>query len=306
MGWYQSTGLIRDEYYEKSVREMLLADPAMQRLFRRLDSDLKLAGAGVIFVDKYGYSIKVRPAIPSCQPKPIYLLLHEAPPTQRTVDYAVKLRTSERESRLLAESVGALLSCSAAVLGWIVVVSGTAAAPITGGASTAMTVLTWSAATASSVQCAAGVGRSASEVFWEGQHTDWLESQEWYTEVMRALDVISLAGVAGAGLSSFKAYKAVRSVSSRSLLEILKGMTRAERKRLTKEIIRVNHPGISNSVLKQMINSGVSPKTFPHETINAALMLHVKDAVGASFSFTGSATSGVISEMVIGVYEVTL
>lgn len=51
------------------------------------------------------------------------------------------------------------------------------------------------------------------------------------TQFMTALDVIPLVGMAGSGLSAFKAFSVARSASSRSLLEILKGMTRAERKR---------------------------------------------------------------------------
>lgn len=296
---------LRNERYDKAVKETMLADPSIQRLLRRLDDDPKLAGAGVIFIDKNRYSVQIRPFTPSCRIQPIHLLLHETPPTERTIDYAVKLRTSERESRVIAESVGALLSCSAAVLGWVVVFGSAGVAPVTGGTSAAITVLTYSAAVASSVQCAVGLTRTVSE-FRGGEMTDWLDSTEWYTEVMRALDVISLAGAASAGLSAFKAYQVARTSSSRSIKSILQGMTREERKRLTREIIKVNYPGISNGALKKMIRSGAFPKIYSRESINTALMLHVKDAIGASFSFTGSAFSGVLGEMVVGVYEATL
>lgn len=120
---------------------------------------------------------------------------------------------------------------------------------------------------------------------------------------MRALDIISLAGAATSALTAFRAYKVTGSASSRSLREVLRGMNRSERKRLTEEIIRINHPNVSNQVLKAMIRSGQYPTRFSNNSINAALMLHVKDAVGATLSFSGSLTSGVLREVVIGVFE---
>jgi len=155
---------------------------------------------------------------------------------------------------------------------------------------------------ASSLQCANGAIRTGSEI-GSGKINDYLDSQEWYQTAITSLDIISLAGAGSASLASFKAYKAVRSVSSRSLLDILKGMSRSERKRMTEEIIRINHPGVSNKVLKQMIQGGVYPKRYSTNSINSALMLHLKDSVGATLSFAGSASSGTIRNFVIGVYE---
>jgi hypothetical protein len=295
---------LRDERYDKAVRETMLADPSVQKLIRRIDDDHKLVGAGIVFIDKNRYSIQLRPFQPSCRLKPIHILLHEVPPAERSVDYAVKLRNNQRESRAIAEGVGALLSCSAAVLGWLVVTGSAGAAPITGGTSAAVTVVSYGAATASSLQCGVAVVRTFDEIAGNGNVVDVLDSQEWYSEVMRALDIISLAGVGAAGLSSFKAYRAVRTASPRAVEDILKGMTRAERKRLTREIIRVNNPGISNKLLKAMVTAGQAPKMYSQQAINTALMLHVKDAVGASLSLAGSVVGGVLNNIIVGVYEV--
>ena len=203
----------------------------------------------------------------------------------------------------MGEAVGVLLSCGAAVLGWVVVVGGNAAAPITGGLSATVNILGVSAAIASSAQCGNGLIRIGSEILDDGQTSDILDSQEWYHETVKAIDVISLAGAATSSLMTFKVYQMATTASSRSIIDILKGMTRPERKRLTKEIIRVNHPGVSNKLLKGMVREGKYPKSFSSSRINTSLMLHVKDAAGATLSFSGSAFSGSVKNLVIGIYE---
>lgn len=286
------------------LKTQLLADTGIQKLFSKLDADHQLVGAGVVYISKDLTPVRLCKFKPVCRIKPIHIVIHEVPPGQHTNNYALKIGQNGRESKLVGESVAAVLSCSAAVLGWIVVLGGAGAAPVSGGLSTSVTILAYSAATASTIQCLNSSVRATSEA-GTGEISDYLDSLEWYDEVSKALDIISLAGAGAATLASFKAYQVARTASSRSVMEILKGMTRAERKRITEEIIRVNHPGVSNTVLKSMILSGAYPARYSAKTINTALMLHVKDAIGATFSFTGSATSGVARDLVIGVYEST-
>lgn len=293
----------RDERYDKAVKETLIADSSIKQLFQKLDSDPKLVGAGVVFVDKNSHAIQLRPFQASCRIKPIHIVLHEIPSHEPPMSYATKLQSNERESRAVVESVSVLLSCGAAVLGWLVVTGSAGAAPITGGGSTAITVLSYGAAYASTIQCGVGLVRTYNELTGGEHNNDWLDSQEWYNETMRALDIISLAGAATAGIMSFKAYQVAKTATGKSLKQTLRGMSRAERKRLTEEIIRVNHPGVSNTALKRMIRSGLYPKRYSSNTINTSLMLHVKDAVGATFSFSGSFTSGVLRNIAVGVYE---
>lgn len=284
------------------LKTQLLQDPNIQKLFEKLDSDRLLVGAGVVYITKDFSAVRLREFKPVCRIRPIHVIIHEIPPSHTGNEYAVKITSQSRESRLIGEALGTALSCGAAVLGWMVVWGGAAAVPISGGTSSAITILAYGAATASSLQCFNGLYRTASELNG-GKMNDTLDSQEWYTVTMQALDIISIAGAATSALAAFKAYQVVRSASSRSLLEILKGMSRAERKRITEEIIRVNHPKVSNRLLKQMIRGGQYPKRLSNTSINTALMLHLKDAIGATLSFSGSASSGIVRNAAIGIYE---
>jgi cell division inhibitor SulA len=131
----------------------------------------------------------------------------------------------------------------------------------------------------------------------------YCDSQEWYQNTTIALDVISIAGAAAAGAATLKATKLLMANSGKSTLSILKGLSRAERKRLTQDIIRLNHPSVSNRVLKSMVKNGRYPKRFSGLKITQSLQLQLKDAVGASMSFAGSALSGNVNSLAVGIYE---
>lgn len=121
-----------------------------------------------------------------------------------------------------------------------------------------------------------------------------------------ALDVLSLAGVAVSGVALSKTLAAVRAASTKSTGDVLKGLSRAERKRLTQEIIKLNHPGISSRVMKNLIGAGKYPKRYSQGMISQALALKVKEAIGASLSLIGSASSGSIKALAVGIYEKTI
>lgn len=174
------------------------------------------------------------------------------------------------------------------------------AIPFTGGTSAALTYLGYAAATASAVQCANGSLRSYAEIK-NPQLNDWLDSKEWYTNTAMAVDAVSLAGVGASTVMLARIGQTLKSASSRSTIEVLKGMTRAERKRLTQEIIKLNHPGVSGKVMKSLIAGGKYPKRYTQGQISQALTLKVQEAVGASISFIGSASSGIVKSIFAGV-----
>ncbi len=298
-----STSLLPyNDYKEQHLLNGLLNRPQTQQLFKKLDADTSLVGAGVVYIDQHYTAVKLREFKPVCRIKPIHIVIHEAPPSESIDAYTIKLRNNARPSKLAGEAVGTVLSCGAAVLGWLVVIGSNAAAPVTAGTSSVIGYLAIGAASASTVQCANGLYRTKNELKSPEQN-DWLDSQEWYQQSTKALDLISLAGVGATGLATVKSVLNLRKASSRSFLEILKGMSRPERARLTKELARAKVPGLSNKAFKEMVRAGEFPKRFSNHSINTALMLSVKDAVGATLSFSGSASSGNVKNFVIGVYE---
>ncbi|MGD8940891.1 MAG: hypothetical protein PVJ72_16010 [Gammaproteobacteria bacterium] len=300
----QAQSFVNDFLFDReqnNLRSRLSYELNQKEFFQRIDAIPELIGAGVIYTNG-ATAVKLREFQPICYLNPVYVVLKEAPPLNKKTELQAELESNPRNSKLVGELVGAGLSCGAAALSWIVIVGASAAVPVSGGASTAVVVLTYSAAIASTAQCANSILRTGGEIV-EPSLNDWLDSQEWYTNTTTALDIISVAGAAGAGFATIKTAITVRAATGQSFLTVLKGMSRAERKRLTEEIIRVNHPGISNGALKAMVRSRLYPKRYSNIQITEALKLQMKDALGATLSFTGSATSGVVKSLAIGIYE---
>lgn len=203
---------------------------------------------------------------------------------------------------MASELIGASLSCASAVLGWVVVVGSVGAVPISGGTSAAVTYLGYGAAVASTLQCMVGIGRSGAEHF-SPDNLDELDSQAWYLNTSKALDYISLVGVGASGTATIKAISNLQKSSGKSLNEVLKGLNRHERVRLTKEISKQNIPNLSSKAYKQLVRSGSVKRRYSSQEISNAVRLQLKDAIGATISFVGSATSGNVGAIAVGIYE---
>lgn len=109
-----------------------------------------------------------------------------------------------------------------------------------------------------------------------------------------ALDIVSLAG-AGAGLrSTIETYKMMKASTSTNVITWLKGLNRAERRRITEEIIRAQNPGISNTGMKAAMRAGFYPKRFPSDALQRSLQRELTTAVVNTSAFAGSAMTGTI------------
>ncbi|BEU04564.1 hypothetical protein OAG1_33640 [Agarivorans sp. OAG1] len=294
-----------DSFKQQQLENRLSVTLDQERLFKEIDKIQGLTGAAVVYIDSQLNVVELRKFRPVCQINPIKVVLREPLKAMGNSEFANHLKTGQsnaRESRLVGEIAGAALSCGAAVLGWVVVIGSGSAIPLTGGVSSVITYTAVAAASASSVQCGNSLYRTFNEI-QQPEVNDQLDSQKWYTVTSSALDIISLAGAATAGVASIKAFKLMQATSGKPTLELLNGLTRAERARLTKEIIRLNHPGVSNAVLKTMVRNGVYPKRYAGVQITNALKLQLKDAVGASMSFSGSALSGTVKGLAIGIHQ---
>src|SRR5699024_9079675 len=142
--------------------------------------------------------ILLREFLPVCRQDPIVVVLKEPPRPMSPAAHAADLSRNSHESRVIAEGVSAAFSCGAAVLSWLVVFGSTGAVPLSGGLSIGFTVMTYSAAIASSLQCLNSGARFFHE-FDDPQINDVWDSNEWYSVTSDALDFISLAGAGAAG-----------------------------------------------------------------------------------------------------------
>lgn len=80
-------------------------------------------------------------------------------------------------------------------------------------------------------------------------------------------------------------------------------MNRVERKRLTAELLKAQHPQISPRMLKYAQRAGELPTRLSNTQIRQATLHQIKDSVGALLTLTGSAQAGVLNGLAVGLYE---
>lgn len=262
-----------------------------------------LSGMGIIFIDNEFTAVTL---LESCRAKPAYLILRE-PPLQVPVEhYAKALQSNERESKHIQEITATVISCSVMALNWLAIVSMGTAIPLTGGLSAAGIALLKTGAVISSLQCANGGYRTYKE-FSDPAGLDMMDNKDWYKYSTLALDTISVGLAVQSGASLIKNYHHLKKASGINPDKFLHSLNRHERKRLTLEIVKLNHPALahSNGALKRMINANMYPKRYQQIQINDALRVRIKDAVAGVLTFGGSATSGSIKYLAVGVYAAT-
>lgn len=289
----------RSQFMARQRIESLINLP---RLFAAIDADPGVVGAGVVYIDADFNVVTLREFQPICSIAPKRLILREAQKYIAPTQFAQQVQDNPRESRLVGEAVNTTLSCAGAVIGWIVVLSGSVAVPFSAGASSVVVALGYTAAAASSVQCFASGYRTVNEVR-NPVRNDQLDSEEWYQYTMIALDAASLVGVGSSALATVKLVRLNKASTGKSVREVLRGLNRQERAKLTKELLSINDPRLTSKMIKLKQLSGELPKRFTPTEVKHATVTQIKDALGAAIGFTGSAVSGNVRTIAIGLYE---
>ncbi|KRP96990.1 NAD synthetase [Pseudomonas lactis] len=289
----------RSQFMARQRIESLINLP---RLFAAIDADPAIVGAGVVYIDADFNVVTLREFQPICSIAPKRLILREAQKYIAPTQFAQQVQDNPRESRLVGEAVNTTLSCAGAVIGWIVVLSGSVAVPFSAGASSVVVALGYTAAAASSVQCFASGYRTVNEIRNPARN-DQLDSEEWYQYIMIALDAASLVGVGSSALATVKLVRLNKASTGKSVREVLRGLNRQERAKLTKELLSINDPRLTSKMIKLKQLSGELPKRFTPTEVKHATVTQIKDALGAAIGFTGSAVSGNVRTIAIGLYE---
>lgn len=289
----------RSQFMARQRIESLINLP---RLFAAIDADPAIVGAGVVYIDADFNVVTLREYQPICSIAPKRLILREAQKYIAPTQFAQQVQDNPRESRLVGEAVNTTLSCAGAVIGWIVVLSGSVAVPFSAGASSVVVALGYTAAAASSVQCFASGYRTVNEIRNPARN-DQLDSEEWYQYTMIALDAASLVGVGSSALATVKLVRLNKASTGKSVREVLRGLNRQERAKLTKELLSINDPRLTSKMIKLKQLSGELPKRFTPTEVKHATVTQIKDALGAAIGFTGSAVSGNVRTIAIGLYE---
>lgn len=244
----------------------------------------------------------LRAFTPICSIKPRKVIFRELPGTITLTQYTELATSSERESRLLLEVTGTALACAAAIIGIVVVLGGAAVSPLSAGTSLIVSGIGYAALGASGAQCINGIARTGTEIF-KPEINDRLDSNEWYAKTLVALDAVSLLGVGTSTLTTIRWVKSLKSSTGKSMREVLRGLSRQERAKLTSDLLSLKDPKISKASIRLLQETGKSPKRYSNATIKHSTATQVRDILGALLGLTGSSVSGNAKHIVFAIYE---
>lgn len=288
------------------ARQRIESQINLPRLFAAIDADPGIVGAGVVYIDADFNVITLREFKPICSIRPKRIILREAQKYISPAQFVEQVKTDPREGRLQKEAFDMGLSCGAAIIGWIVVFSGSVAVPFTAGASAFVVGIGVTAALASSAQCGFGVARTYNEIL-DPDANDRMDDAEWYGAVSPILDAASLVGIGTGALTTVRLLKANKAAAlGKSWYELLKGLSRQERKKLTKELLSLRDPSLTPKLLKLQQRAGKLTKSYSSTEIRHATLTQLKDALGGFLGIWGSHRTGHVGTaetIAIGLYE---
>ncbi|MGJ7475550.1 NAD synthetase [Pseudomonas fulva] len=286
-------------YRQQMARQRLLLTLDQQKLFRAIDSDPGIVGAGVVYIDAQYNVIVLREFKPICSIAPKRIILQEAPPYTSPEQFMTQLTSGARERKLVSEAMNASATCVSAALGWIVMFSGTVAVPFSAGASLALTAVGYAAASAGFTQCLMGGWRVYNELN-DPDRNDWLDNNDTVQTVMGILDGVSLLGVGASGATTVRFLQVRKAATGKSWRELFHLLSRQQRKALAKELQMIKHPSLTAKQLKLQQATGTAIKRFTPTQIRHATKTLIQDSIGASLGF---GSSSFVQSVAVGLYE---
>lgn len=215
----------------------------------------------------------------------------------------VEVKTNARQisyESVAGEGAMAALNCTAAAVAGVVTFGSAAAAPVTGGASLALTTVGYAATAATAIGCANSLARTYNALWSPATNSRW-DDFPAYKTTMQVVDGVSLLGVGASAVAATRAVKVLRNAGVSIPSAISGNINRQQAALLTKEMIRLRRPNVSNGELKKLVKQGVEPKRYPAPQIAAGALKSLKDSVAAGLSFLSSAFDGNIKEVSISI-----
>ena len=275
----------------------------LPKLYRTLDADPALVGAGVVHIGSDYQVTVLREFVPQCSVRPKRVILREvAGPIRAAEEYAQLAASSPRESQLWKEASGVVSSCGGAVIGIIIAQAGIAVAPFSAGTSLALSYVAFAGTAASGMQCLNGLWRTYNE-FVNPAENDYYDSLGWYQTMTVALDGISLVGAGSTTFATVKTMMAIKHSTGREVTDVLRHMSRQERAKLTTEVLRLKNPRHPNAMVRLKQLSGQLPRRFSNSQIRLSIMTQIQDQIGATLAVAGSTLSGNVNHVIVALYE---
>ena len=284
-----------------TTRQWVESSIDLRKLFAAIDADPAIVGAGVVYLDAQLRVIVLREFQPICSVVPKKVILREAPSYVGRVEFARRLANEPRESQVAFEAVNAGFACTSALISWLLIAGGSVLSPFTFGATGVAAAISVVGASASSIQCWMGIRRTENERD-DPALNDALDSDPWYQAVTAGLDAASLLGAGNSAMSTIRFVSMLKKATGKNTQQVLKGLNRQERVKLTKELLSINHPQMSRRMIKLKQIAGEMPKRYTSAHIKRGTFMQMLDALGGASSVAGSIRSGIIA---VGLHEET-
>lgn len=302
---------ISGSYAEQKTKQ-LFPTTRLERIYTELDNHPEFRGAGVTFIGynsqlpNYTVSSFERESIffakilrNSCRAdgKTVYIREIKLPKYQ-SADKA--LQTTK--STVGSEVKGAGVSCAGAAIGWILLVVEAGGGTVTVGATWTAMPLTLTATAAATFQCGTGVGRSYNALSGNAHYNDQLDESPLFNALIIATDVVQLADVTKTLGNQAVLAKALRKkgIGKAGILKMYKSLSRADRKRLAEEILKLEFRQLEKSkkALKavmlhgKLLDDGTkATKVYSQKQVQALLGTKFIELIGASVTSYGSGSS---------------
>ncbi|NWF06480.1 NAD synthetase [Pseudomonas salomonii] len=299
-----TSSLLKDGFPSAHLptRQWVESSIDLRKLFAAIDADPAIVGAGVVYLDAQWRAMVLREFQPICSVAPKKVILREAPSYIGRVEFARRLANEPRESQVAFEAVNTGLACTSAVISWLVMAGGSALSPFTFGATGVVAVIGYTSAVASSLQCWISGRRTRNEMN-DPALNDAMDNEPWYQSVVVGLDAVSLLGAGTSAMSTIRFVNMLKKATGKTTQQVLEGLSRQERAKLTRELLSINHPGITRKMIKLKQIAGEMPKRYTSAEIRNGTLLQMLDALGAASAVAGSVRSGNIRIIAVGLYE---
>jgi transcription antitermination factor NusA-like protein len=130
-----------------------------------------------------------------------------------------------------------------------------------------------------------------------------MDSDQWHQALMAGLDAASLLSAGTAAMSTIRLVNTLKKTTGKNTHQVLKGLNRQERVKLTKELLSINHPEMTRKMIKLKQLAGDMPKRYTSAEVRNGTILQMLDALGAALGVAGSVRSGNIRIIAVGLYE---
>ncbi|HDT2788216.1 TPA: hypothetical protein QHQ31_000362 [Enterobacter asburiae] len=270
-------------------------DIDFKKLAAQLDCTRNFYNVGIIFDDgKQRWLVRPSRRIADVNQSTVSHVIISKIPDAKEISAEKAVVATLTTPSLATEITSTGFACGAMIVTLVMPFGAGAAVPFTAGGSGVIAAISLSGTLATGAQCMIGAGRLLAIHNDHGSDVAWLDSQDWYVATTTVLDVISLAAAGTALRGTLETYKLMKAASSSKVTAWFQSLSRAERKRITEEIIKAQNPGISSAGVKAAIRAGVYPKRFPSESLQKSLQRELMSAVNNASAFVGSSLTGTI------------